>query len=214
VLPYAVWTRLVGPRKRKPHAAPMPPAPAAAAVTGVVEDVHMAAALTVDGAFAALRRVTAELRARGVLPALRLLLHLLLALAGRALSLAADLFWRALLWLRGRRGTVPPGALSEAAQTRGVQAVIAAAGYPYERHSVTTQDGYVLVADRMPRRGSPHAVLFVHGILDCAFAWVGAGPLHALAYRAHDAGCDVWLLNLRYVAHGCLPIVADSRVYL
>lgn len=68
--------------------------------------------------------------------------------------------------------------------------------------------------DRLPRPASSHAVLFVHGVLDCAFAWVGAGALHALAYRAYDAGCDVWLANLRGT-RGCMHTKPDisSREY-
>jgi hypothetical protein len=168
--------------------------------------------------FEALSRLPADMRAHGLrfaaVTATRRVLRFVHALARRLLRM----LWRP-------RAAVAAGLLSdEHAQTQTVQHVVSRAGcaagpvsrgghmclcsfvslipvyrYPYEKQTATTPDGYMLSVDRIPRRGAAPAVLFVHGVVDCSFAWVGSSPQHALAYRSHDAGCDVWLLNLRHV---------------
>lgn len=198
MLPHSLWlllSRSFAQKSAPAPAASVPPSsgrvPAmasAAVVTGVMEDVHLAAALAVDSVFDSLRRSVVELRSRGVIAA-----------SCNAASRLARLvvFVSRRLWgvmsSRWRGASIPP----EAVQSRDIQFLVQASGYPFEQHTATTDDGYILVLDRIPRHNSKNVVLFVHGIVDCSFAWVGSGPLHALGYRAHDAGCDVWMVNLR-----------------
>ncbi|CAH0591707.1 unnamed protein product [Chrysodeixis includens] len=87
--------------------------------------------------------------------------------------------------------------------------LIRAAGYPIEKHRVTTQDGYVLQMHRIPagrrsarRTGDPSAkgkkaILIVHGLIGSSGDFVIMGPERSLAYLLADYGYDVWLGNLR-----------------
>ncbi len=43
------------------------------------------------------------------------------------------------------------------------------------QHTVTTDDGYVLLVERIPRRGSRDVVFFMHGVLDTSMTWVSGG---------------------------------------
>jgi len=76
-------------------------------------------------------------------------------------------------------------------------------GYPYERHSVTTEDGYILEYQRIPHgisnTSEPNkpVVLLMHGFLSSAADWVNSGPGKSLAYILADLGYDVWLGNAR-----------------
>eukprot|EP00698_Gefionella_okellyi_P010070 TRINITY_DN2592_c0_g1_i1.p1 TRINITY_DN2592_c0_g1~~TRINITY_DN2592_c0_g1_i1.p1 ORF type:complete len:707 (-),score=130.69 TRINITY_DN2592_c0_g1_i1:55-2175(-) len=165
-----------------------------ASTTGLLEDARMATTLAVDGAFGGLRSSVQSASSKG---------------APATIKAAVKGAWNGMR--RGVRAVVHPRqAISSVASaalhaerlgsvvdTRGILDLVTGAGYPYELHTCTTEDGYVLTLDRIPRHDATHAVLFVHGVLDCAFAWIGSGTLHALAYRAHDAGCDVWLANFR-----------------
>lgn len=66
-----------------------------------------------------------------------------------------------------RRG--PPGEAST------VNDLIRMAGYPLEIHTVTTEDGYILQLQRMPRLGSREVAFFMHGVFDTALTWVSSG---------------------------------------
>ncbi|ENN77486.1 hypothetical protein YQE_06014, partial [Dendroctonus ponderosae] len=74
-------------------------------------------------------------------------------------------------------------------------------GYPIEDHSVTTQDGYILTAQRIPH--SPNGqkptrvVLLVHGMGGKGANYLILGPPDALAFYMSDRGYDVWLFNAR-----------------
>ena len=73
-------------------------------------------------------------------------------------------------------------------------------GYPCEKHSVQTEDGFLLGAIRMPPKRTPSAgiVILQHGLLDSAVTWVAnARPQQNLACQLHDAGYDAWLGNSR-----------------
>ncbi|XP_030378991.1 lipase 3-like [Scaptodrosophila lebanonensis] len=77
-------------------------------------------------------------------------------------------------------------------------------GYPAERHTVTTQDGYVLTLFRIPyshklqnQNAKRPAVLLQHGLFSNSDAWLCSGPDNSLAYLLADAGYDVWLGNAR-----------------
>ncbi|XP_025420148.1 lipase 3-like [Sipha flava] len=78
-------------------------------------------------------------------------------------------------------------------------------GYPIERHTVITTDGYNLTLHRIPysKNEDPAAVtrkpvvLVQHGILCSSTDWVIAGQNNSLAFVLSDAGYDVWLTNSR-----------------
>ncbi|RMZ55129.1 hypothetical protein APUTEX25_005407 [Auxenochlorella protothecoides] len=71
------------------------------------------------------------------------------------------------------------------------------AGYPLESHIVTTEDGYILTMQRIPRKDSKEVVFFQHGVMDTSLSWVSNGVEGSQAFAAHDAGFDVWLGNSR-----------------
>ncbi|KAL5241759.1 hypothetical protein ACI65C_009169 [Semiaphis heraclei] len=78
-------------------------------------------------------------------------------------------------------------------------------GYPAERHTVITADGYNLTLHRIPYSRNDDltaltrkpVVLVQHGILCSSTDWVIAGPNSSLAFILSDAGYDVWLANSR-----------------
>eukprot|EP00002_Diphylleia_rotans_P016037 TRINITY_DN3115_c0_g1_i6.p1 TRINITY_DN3115_c0_g1~~TRINITY_DN3115_c0_g1_i6.p1 ORF type:complete len:497 (-),score=72.75 TRINITY_DN3115_c0_g1_i6:193-1683(-) len=71
------------------------------------------------------------------------------------------------------------------------------AGYPYESMKVTTEDGYILTLQRIPRPDSKKILYFQHGLLDSSSAFIASGGVCGLAYSAYDKGYDVYLGNLR-----------------
>lgn len=74
--------------------------------------------------------------------------------------------------------------------------LIRAAGYPIEKHRVTTQDGYILQMHRIPagrrsarRTGDPgakgkKAILIVHGLIGSSGDFVIMGPERSLGELA------------------------------
>ncbi|KYQ92457.1 AB-hydrolase associated lipase region containing protein [Tieghemostelium lacteum] len=80
---------------------------------------------------------------------------------------------------------------------RSVKEIIEQAGYPYESYQVTTEDGYILLLERIPNKASKNVLYLQHGIFDNSFAWVATGPSQSIAFAAHDQGYDVFLTNLR-----------------
>jgi len=89
--------------------------------------------------------------------------------------------------------------LSEAsgAAPRTAADVLRASGYPYQRHVVITDDGYVLQMDRIPRKEAKDVAFFMHGILDTSLGWVANGVTGSIAFAAYDQGFDVWLGSCR-----------------
>eukprot|EP00937_MAST-01D_sp_MAST-1D-sp2_P004801 g4801.t1 len=80
----------------------------------------------------------------------------------------------------------------------------ASKGFPTERHSTVTRDGYTLTLFRLPQDrnattgGPAPVVLLQHGILASAWCWlVGADVSRAPAFALHRLGYDVWLSNSR-----------------
>ncbi|CAH2091166.1 unnamed protein product [Euphydryas editha] len=76
--------------------------------------------------------------------------------------------------------------------------------YPFEEHSVTTQDGYVLGLHRIPHGrdlnnfpSDKPVVFLMHGLLMSSADYITSGPGSALAYILADEGYDVWLGNAR-----------------
>ncbi|XP_052747559.1 lipase 3-like [Bicyclus anynana] len=73
-------------------------------------------------------------------------------------------------------------------------------GYNSERHTVTTEDGYVLTVFRIPpkcqvAKGFP--VILGHGIYDSADTWILTGPETGLGYILSNNCYDVWAVNYR-----------------
>ena len=77
-----------------------------------------------------------------------------------------------------------------------IPALITAAGYPVEEHHVTTQDGFTLVMQRIPKPGAP-VVFLQHGLVDSAATWLINEPYESLGFILSDAGYDVFLGNVR-----------------
>lgn len=80
---------------------------------------------------------------------------------------------------------------------RTCQDVITELGYPYEAIHVVTDDGYILLLERIPRRDSRKAVYLQHGVLDSSMGWVCNGVVGSPAFAAFDQGYDVFLGNFR-----------------
>ncbi|KAK7314516.1 hypothetical protein VNO77_33042 [Canavalia gladiata] len=80
---------------------------------------------------------------------------------------------------------------------RTCQDVITDLGYPYEAIHVITDDGYILLLERIPRRDSRKAVYLQHGVLDSSMGWVSNGVVGSPAFAAYDQGYDVFLGNFR-----------------
>ncbi|KAE9588210.1 hypothetical protein Lal_00003296 [Lupinus albus] len=80
---------------------------------------------------------------------------------------------------------------------RTCQDVITELGYPYEAIHVITDDGYVLLLERIPRRDARKAVFLQHGVFDSSMGWVSNGVVGSPAFAAYDQGYDVFLGNFR-----------------
>ncbi|KAF0901085.1 hypothetical protein E2562_037651 [Oryza meyeriana var. granulata] len=81
-------------------------------------------------------------------------------------------------------------------------------GYACEEHEVTTQDGYILALQRIPRGrgvagaggrgcGALQPVLLQHGVLVDGMTWLLGSPEESLPYILADRGFDVWIANNR-----------------
>ncbi|XP_011498380.1 PREDICTED: lipase 1-like isoform X1 [Ceratosolen solmsi marchali] len=78
-------------------------------------------------------------------------------------------------------------------------------GYPFEKHTTITDDGYILCLHRIPYSRGNHEnycskrppVLLMHGLGGSSADWILMGPGNSLAYALADMGYDVWLGNNR-----------------
>ncbi|ESO98619.1 hypothetical protein LOTGIDRAFT_142579, partial [Lottia gigantea] len=82
--------------------------------------------------------------------------------------------------------------------------MITSKGYPEENHKVTTEDGFILTLQRIPRgrKGIYRAekkevVLLQHGLLGESTNFLDDLANESLAYILADSGADVWLANSR-----------------
>jgi hypothetical protein len=77
-------------------------------------------------------------------------------------------------------------------------------GYPSETHDVVTDDGYILTMHRIPygkdgvqSNKSRPVILMMHGLEESSSCWVINLPEQSAGFLYADAGCDVWLGNVR-----------------
>lgn len=80
-------------------------------------------------------------------------------------------------------------------------------GYPVEIHQISTEDGYITEAYRIPhgkRSPKPGAepVLLLHGQCGSSENFIISGPNSSTAYFLADQGYDVWLVNNKGNRHG------------
>ncbi|KAI5631600.1 alpha/beta-hydrolase lipase region domain-containing protein [Phthorimaea operculella] len=68
-------------------------------------------------------------------------------------------------------------------------------GFPFERHFVTTEDGYILQLHRIPGKGP--VVFLNHGIVSSSVDFVVGGANGSLAFYLARRGYDVWIGNAR-----------------
>ncbi|KAF7273613.1 hypothetical protein GWI33_013659 [Rhynchophorus ferrugineus] len=97
---------------------------------------------------------------------------------------------------------------------RNISELIDYYGYPYEEHTVTTEDGYILTMHRIQygrnktdAEASRPVAFFNHGMGGCSMQYVNGGPDRALGMMFADAGYDVWMVNTRgttYATHQSL----------
>lgn len=85
---------------------------------------------------------------------------------------------------------------------RSCKEIVENAGFGFEVHEVTTEDGYNLNMFRIMngnvKAGKKAPVVFMqHGLMDTADTWVMNYPTKAPAFTLARAGYDVWLGNNR-----------------
>ncbi|KAF2887085.1 hypothetical protein ILUMI_19088 [Ignelater luminosus] len=95
--------------------------------------------------------------------------------------------------------------------------------YPFENHTVQTEDGYMLQIHRIPHGRNSNgnitrpAVLVVPGVLGSSADWVNMGPERSLGFILADEGYDVWLANTRGTRwsrkHAWLDPDVDKKEY-
>ncbi|KAF2886921.1 hypothetical protein ILUMI_19251 [Ignelater luminosus] len=83
-----------------------------------------------------------------------------------------------------------------------VKQLIEKYGFPFENHTVTTEDGYILALHRIPYgriKNNDHKrepVLIMPGTFATSADWVNMGE-NSLGFILADRGYDVWLANYR-----------------
>lgn len=82
-----------------------------------------------------------------------------------------------------------------------INEIVRNAGFDYEEHVVTTDDGFELLLQRIYKpenygKQMP-AALMMHGLFSSADHWVANGPDKSPAFKLANEGMDVWLGNNR-----------------
>ncbi|XP_039294921.1 lipase 1 isoform X2 [Nilaparvata lugens] len=86
--------------------------------------------------------------------------------------------------------------------------LIAEAGYNFEIHNVTTNDGFIINIFRIlpksteDRKKERPVVIIQHGIMCSSSDWVYLGKERGLGFALTDLGYDVWLSNFRGNLYG------------
>ena len=80
--------------------------------------------------------------------------------------------------------------------------LVEAAGFGYQEHHVTTDDGYVLMVVQIKNKqvqagAHPPAVFFQHGLMDTSHSWISQSADKASVFRMAAAGYNVFLGNNR-----------------
>ena len=88
-------------------------------------------------------------------------------------------------------------------ENREIEEIISSKGYRVQKHFIKTEDGYTLIAFRIPgikgRLDSSNKppVLFQHGIFDSSDGWVCNGEEHSIPFIFAKNNFDVWISNSR-----------------
>jgi len=84
-----------------------------------------------------------------------------------------------------------------------ISGLVSSKGYPVESHYITTADGYINQAFRIPfGKSGPGSkprppVILQHGLLDSSATWVLNIESECLPFILVEAGFDVWMTNSR-----------------
>ncbi|XP_057732855.1 triacylglycerol lipase 2-like [Arachis stenosperma] len=114
-----------------------------------------------------------------------------------------------------------PASSSIAAADTGIcKIMVEKNGYTCEEHKVTTEDGYILSLQRMPKARSGKAankppVFLQHGLFVDGIIWLYNNPEESLGYILADNGYDVWIANSRgsRYSKGHTSLAPDETAY-
>ena len=88
-------------------------------------------------------------------------------------------------------------------ENKEIEEIISSKGYRVQKHFIKTEDGYTLIAFRIPGlkgrldSSSKPPVLFQHGIFDSSDGWVCNGEEHSIPFIFAKNNFDVWISNSR-----------------